>query len=85
MFVQYKIQNTRMTHSSNPRKIAFSSINRNHDTMPFVQFLIASNLWILLKFSLWLLRYKLIVMFQLFAYETVGLKATSLTFQSFLL
>ena len=85
MFVQYKIQNTRMTHSSNHRKIAFSSINRNHDTMPFVQFLIASNLWILLKFSLWLLRYKLIVMFQLFAYETVGLKATSLTFQSFLL
>ena len=85
MFVQYKIQNTRMTHSSNHRRIAFPSINRNHDTMPFVQFLIASNLWILLKFSLWLLRYKLIVMFQLFAYETVGLKATNLTFQSFLL
>ena len=84
MFVQYKIQNTRMTHSSNHRRIAFSSINRNHDTMPFGQFLIAPNLWILLKFSLWLLRYKLIVMLQLFAYETLGLKATNLHLPEFL-
>ena len=52
--------------------------------MPFVQFLIAPNLWILLKFSLWLLRYKLIVMLQLFAYETLGLKATNLHLPEFL-
>ena len=71
-------------HSSNHRRIAFSSINRNHDTMPFGQFLIAPNLWILLKFSLWLLRYKLIVMLQLFAYETLGLKATNLHLPEFL-
>ena len=82
--MQYKIQNTRMTHSSIPRRIAFSSINNNHDTMPFGQLLIASNLWILLKFSLWLLWYKLIVMLQLFAYETLGLQATNLHLPEFL-
>ena len=74
IFAQYKIQNTRMTHSTNHRRIAFYSINRNHDTASFSHFLISPNLWILLKFSLWLLRCNLIVMLQLFAYETFGLK-----------
>ena len=52
--------------------------------MPFSQFLIAPTLWILLQFSLWLLRYKLIVMLQLFAYETLDLKATNLHLPEFL-
>ena len=52
--------------------------------MSFSQFLIAPNLWILLKFSLWFLRYKLIVILQLFAYETLGLKPTNLHLPQFL-
>ena len=77
IFAQYKIQNTRMTHSTNHRRIAFSSFNRNHDTTSFSQFLIAPNLLILLKLSFWLLRYKLIVIWQLFANETLGRKPIS--------
>ena len=77
IFVQYKIQNTRMTHSTNHRRITFTSINRNHDTTSFSQFLISPNLWVLLKFSLRLLRCNLIVMLQLFAYETFGLNPTN--------
>ena len=66
-----------MTHSTNHRRIAFYSINRNHDTTSFSHFLISPNLWILLKFSLLLLGCNLIVMLQLFTYETFGLKLTN--------
>ena len=65
-----------MTHSTNHRRIAFYSINRNHGTS-FSHFLISPNLWMLVKFTLLLLRCNLIVMLQSFTHETFGLKPTN--------
>ena len=82
IFVRYKIQNTKMTHSTN--HTAFSSINRNHDTMSFSQFLIAPNLWIWLNYNLSLLWCKLIVVLQSIACETLGLRPTNFHLPEFL-